>query len=103
MESAKLPDYFEVDEKGNEILYARPIVLSADCLMCHGDPANSPKKDGKDMLGFRMEGWHEGDRHGAFLLRAKLDRVDAVVKAGMGRSALWLLPLSIGVGGGCIS
>jgi methyl-accepting chemotaxis protein len=100
MENAKLPEYFEVDEKANEILYARPIVLSADCLVCHGDAANSPKKDGKDMLGFRMEGWHDGDRHGAFVLRAKLERVDAVVKAGMVRSALWLLPLSIGVGVG---
>jgi hypothetical protein len=100
MENAKLPEYFEVNEKANEILYARPIVLSTDCLVCHGDAANSPKKDGKDMLGFRMEGWHDGDHHGAFLLRAKLARVDAVVRAGMGQAMLWLLPLSIGIGVG---
>lgn len=83
MENQKLPEYFEVNEKANDVLYARPILLTADCLVCHGDGANSPSKDGKDMLGFRMEGWHEGDRHGAFLLHSKLDRVDAVVKAGM--------------------
>jgi methyl-accepting chemotaxis protein len=98
MENDKVPDYFNVDEKANEVVYARPIVLSADCLVCHGDPANSPTKDGKDMVGFRMEGWRGGDRHGMFLLRSKLDRVDAVVKAGMGQAALWLLPLSICVG-----
>jgi len=98
MENDKLPEYFEVDEKANEVVYARPILLSTDCLVCHGDSANSPSKDGKDMLGFRMEGWHDGDRHGAFLLHSKLDRVDAVAKAGMEQTTLWLLPLSILVG-----
>src|ERR1019366_4084016 len=98
MESDKVPDYFAVDEKANEILYARPIILSADCLGCHGDPANSPSRNGKDILGFRREGWRDGDRHGIFLLRAKLDRVDAVVRAGMFQTAMWLLPLSLCVG-----
>ena len=98
LENGNLPEYFAVDEKANEVLYARPILSSSDCLICHGDGANSPGQDGKDMLGFRMEGWHDGDRHDAFLLRAKLDRVDAVVRAGMGQAALWLLPLSIGIG-----
>jgi methyl-accepting chemotaxis protein len=50
------------------------------------------------MLGFPMEGWREGDEHGMFLLRSKLDRVDGVVTAGMGRTILWLFPLSIGIG-----
>ncbi len=80
------------------MIYARPIVLSTDCLLCHGDAAGSPGKNGKDMLGFRMEGWRAGDRHGAFLLRAKLDPVDAVVRAGTGRTLLWLLPLSLLIG-----
>jgi len=100
METNKLPEYFEVNEKANEVIYARPIALSADCLVCHGDAANSPNKDGKDMLGFHMEGLREGDRHGIFLLRSKLDRVDAVVRAGLGQAALWLLPLAICVGFG---
>jgi Tfp pilus assembly PilM family ATPase len=98
LENGKLPDYFEVNKKANEVVYARPILLTKDCLLCHGDPANSPTKDGKDMLGFPMEGWHVGDRHGMFLLRSKLDGVDAVVKAGMEQTALWLLPLSICIG-----
>ena len=96
----QLPEYFEIDEKTGELVYARPIVLASDCLACHGDPANSPTKDGKDMLGFRMEGWHAGDRHGMFLLRSKLDQVDEVVKAGMGQTMLWLLPLSLLIGAG---
>ncbi len=98
MESGKPAEYFAADEKANEIVYARPILLTADCLVCHGDPGNSPSGDGKDVLGFRMEGWREGDQHGMFLLRSKMDHVDAVVRAGMIRTALWLLPLSICIG-----
>jgi ABC-type transporter Mla subunit MlaD len=100
MESGKLDEYFEVDEKTNEVVYARPIVLAADCLPCHGDTSYSPTRDGRDMLGFHMEGWREGDRHGIFLLRSKLDHVDGVVKASMGTTALWLVPLAIAIGVG---
>jgi methyl-accepting chemotaxis protein len=32
-----------------------PVRLQASCLSCHGDPANSPTGDGKDVLGFPME------------------------------------------------
>jgi hypothetical protein len=98
MEIDKLPDYFAVDRKLNEAVYARPIELTVDCLMCHGDPASS--KTGKDPLGFRMEDWHTGDRHGAFILRAKLDRVDAAVKAGLEQGVIWLAPLSLLIGFG---
>jgi hypothetical protein len=96
--NGKESEYFAVNEDANEVVYARPILLSSDCLVCHGDPAGSPSKDGRDLLGFRMEGWRPGDRHGMFLLRAKLDRVDGVVKAGMLRATCWLLPLSLMVG-----
>jgi len=98
LENTQLAEFFEVDDKNNQVRYARPIVLSADCLMCHGDPNTSPGKNGKDMVGFRMEGWRAGDRHGVFLLRAKLDHVDAVVRAGLRETLWWLCPLSIGVG-----
>jgi methyl-accepting chemotaxis protein len=100
LESAKATDYFAVDEKNNEVIYARPIPLSADCLLCHGDPSHSSTKDGKDFLGFQMEDWHVGDRHGMFILRSKLDHVDAVVRTGLGLAAVWLLPLSICIGFG---
>ena len=69
-----LPDYFQVNADTNQAIYARPIKLSKDCLVCHGSPSNSPTHDGKDLLGFSMEGWKVGDRHGAFILRSSLDR-----------------------------
>ena len=94
LEKGGVEEIFQVDEARNEILYARPIILSTDCLACHGDPKNSPTGDGKDMLGFRMENWKAGDVHGAFVLKAKLDRVDAVVRAGMGETLIWMLPMT---------
>jgi methyl-accepting chemotaxis protein len=86
-------EYFAVDEAKNQLVYARPIVLTADCLQCHGDPANSPTGDGRDMLGFPMENWKVGDVRGAFVLRADLDRVDNVVAAGVNTTIWWMAPL----------
>ena len=99
LESGGASEYFKVDEGKNEVTYARPIVLTADCLLCHGNPADSPGKNGRDILGFTMEGWRDGDRHGVFLLKSSLSRVDTVVQAGVERTAMWLIPLSLVIGG----
>lgn len=98
LEDNRLSEYFEVNEGANEAVYARPIRLTEDCLVCHGNPAGSPTGDGKDIVGFRMEGWRTGDQHGMFLLRSKLDGLDGVVRAGIKETALWLLPLSCLIG-----
>jgi methyl-accepting chemotaxis protein len=98
LETEKLSEYFAVDENAHEMVYARPIALTADCLMCHGDGSQSATHDGKDLLGFRMEGWKTGDPHGMFLLRTKMDRVDSVVRAGMLQTLYWLVPLALVVG-----
>jgi methyl-accepting chemotaxis protein len=91
-----LSEYFEIDPERNLVVYARPIHLSADCLSCHGNPIG--RTEGKDILGFRMEGWQVGESHGAFLLRAKMDPIDNQVRAGMWSAALWLTPISIVIG-----
>ncbi|MBL9128097.1 MAG: DUF3365 domain-containing protein [Verrucomicrobiales bacterium] len=91
-------DYFRADPSENTITYARPIRLSADCLTCHGDPKNSPTGDGKDAIGFAMEGWKEGEVHGAFVLTASLDKIDSVVRAGVYSTMLWILPMTCAIG-----
>ena len=93
-------EYFVADRAANLVVYARPIRLSVDCLSCHGDPANSPTHDGKDSIGFPMEGWREGEMHGAFVLKAHLDQVDHVASAKAQSAALqqtliWMLPTAI--------
>ncbi len=67
-------EYIKLDEAANSVIYARPIRLTADCLSCHGDPATSKTHDGKDEVGFDMEGWKAGEVHGAFILTAQVDR-----------------------------
>jgi len=91
-------EYFAVNDGAGEIVYARAVRLSRDCLACHGDPANSASGDGKDVLGIRMENWNAGDQHGMFLLRAKMDRVDAMVHTGLIETTSWLLPLVAAIG-----
>lgn len=97
-------EYATTDTKSNQLVYARPIRLTTDCLSCHGDPKNSPTGDGKDVLGFQMENWKEGEIHGAYVLRADLDRVNKAIRQniidGVGMMLLCLLPFitAIGVG-----
>jgi methyl-accepting chemotaxis protein len=103
LESSGKDEYFFSDRAANLIVYARPIRLTADCLMCHGDPATSPTHDGKDVVGFPMEGWKEGEVHGAFVLTAHLDQVDHVASAGAAAAAmrttlLWMLPTALLIG-----
>jgi methyl-accepting chemotaxis protein len=98
-------EYFRADRASNSILLARPIRLTADCLACHGDPADSPTHDGKDILGFPMEGWKEGEIHGAFVLKANLDQIDKVASAktqsqARGATLLLLLPAALALAGG---
>lgn len=99
MDRESLPDYFEVNDTTNEVVYSRPVVLSQDCMLCHGDPRTSLTHDGKDIIGFPMEDWRPGDRHGAFLLRGKLDKVDDAVSHGMLIALLWIVPLACAIGG----
>lgn len=93
LESGREKEYFRIDETANKIIYAKPIILSQDCLTCHGDPADSLTKDGRDPLGFTMENWHTGEVHGAFVLTQSLAPIDAVVKAGTWQTVKWTLPL----------
>jgi methyl-accepting chemotaxis protein len=102
LETREVTEFVRVDRAADRIVFARPIVLTQDCLACHGDPATSPTGDGRDMLGFRMENWKAGEVHGAFVLEADLGRVDAVVRAGMLNSLMWVLPLAGGIVAGFV-
>jgi methyl-accepting chemotaxis protein len=99
LESGDVDEYYAIDEEANQIVYARPIKLTQDCLACHGDPANSPTGDGRDILGYPMENWNVGEVHGAFVLKSDLGELDDVVAAGVNKTLLWVVPLVIGVAG----
>ncbi|MBF0226290.1 MAG: methyl-accepting chemotaxis protein [Desulfobacterales bacterium] len=48
-------------EKIDAVRFFRSIKLTKDCLSCHGDPLGA-----NDLLGFKKEGWKEGEVHGVF-------------------------------------
>ncbi len=100
LENTKADEYFLVDTARNQIIYARPIRLTADCLACHGDPKNSPTGDGKDFVGFPMEDWRVGEMHGAFVLKSSLKPIDDVVTDSFLRTVAWMIPLVLLIGGG---
>jgi methyl-accepting chemotaxis protein len=80
-------EYFAEDSKTGTLILARPVRMAGGCLECHGDPAASPTRDGRDALGFAMENLHVGDIKGAFVLKAPMTR-DPVVLASMQRITL---------------
>jgi len=87
-----LPEYEVYDEELNAIRYFRPVMLTENCLYCHGDPANSfdywSNMDGLDGTGARMENWKVGEIHGAFEIISPLDAADAALTAQMGKVAV---------------
>lgn len=75
--------YWEEDEATNQIRYFKPVRLTQECLICHGDPKNSEKywgnSKGLDITGAKMEGWKAGEIHGAFEIMMDLAPVQAQV------------------------
>lgn len=80
IKAESLGEYFEIDEATNSIRYFRPIRLTQECMLCHGDPATSVElwgnDQGLDPTGERMEGWKVGEIHGAFEVVQSLEQAD---------------------------
>ncbi|MEM9348535.1 MAG: methyl-accepting chemotaxis protein, partial [Planctomycetota bacterium] len=85
-----------VDTETNTLHYMRAIKLTADCMLCHGDPATSPTGDGKDVLGFQMENWKPGDMHGAYHVMMPLSKVDGDVKEATISVLMFVVPMVVG-------
>jgi methyl-accepting chemotaxis protein len=93
LESGNLSEY--VYKEPDRIRYFRPIKLTEDCMLCHGDPAGSV-----DPVGGIREGWKVGEVHGAFeiissLAEAKRTQAAATVNIVIFTGVLMLL---LGVG-----
>lgn len=72
-----------VVETDSTISVYRPVYLSEKdgCLLCHGEPSTSPYKNGKDILGFKMENWKDGKFHGVFAITSQLKPVQTASTA----------------------
>ncbi len=65
------------DENGKDaIRYFRPVVLSQDCMTCHGHPKGSV-----DPIGGIKEGWNVGEVHGAFEIISSLDETNQKIRS----------------------
>ena len=80
-----LSEYHIVNKETNSVHYFRPVKLATSCLVCHGDPSTSMAlwgtDDGTDVTGHKMEGWKEGQMHGAFEVVQSLDDANAAVQS----------------------
>jgi methyl-accepting chemotaxis protein len=89
------PEIFIVDREAGVIAFARPVVMSQSCMACHGNPSNSPSGDGKDLLGFSMEGWSPGERHGAYILSAPISEIDTPRREAMLQALTYTIPAAL--------
>ncbi|SLM29002.1 Methyl-accepting chemotaxis sensory transducer [Desulfamplus magnetovallimortis] len=68
----------------DQIRYFKPVRLTKECLFCHGNP-----KGQKDPTGGTMEGWKEGEIHGAFEIITSLDAANEAVSKARLTITLW--------------
>lgn len=86
-----------VNPDTNSLHFMRAVTLTEDCMMCHGEPGGKydTDGDGKDILGFAMEGWKPGKMHGAYQIVAPLGPLDAQVASFIGSGLMVSVPLVI--------
>jgi methyl-accepting chemotaxis protein len=100
-ENESLTEYYEIDSTQNAVRYFRPIRLTEECMLCHGDPRNSAANwgndKGLDATGVAMENWKVGEVHGAFEVVQSLAKADAA-RAAMLRTFVFAVLLCLGAG-----
>ncbi len=81
-----LEDISYVNNETNELWVIRPVRLYEDqgCLVCHGHPSRSIWGNGKDIFGYDLENYKDGDIEGLFIIKSSLDANDNDVQANIG-------------------
>ena len=91
------------DKETDTVQVMRPVRLSKSegCMICHGDKKTSPWGNGKDVLGYDMENWSDGQLHGTFAVISSLGPVHARTEEAVWNIILWgalFTCLAIGLG-----
>ncbi len=89
----------KINTETNELHYMRAIRLTQECMLCHGDPADSLSGDGKDPIGFTMENWEPGFMHGTYHVVMPLEPVDAQVAGFITNGLIWTVPIVLAATG----
>ncbi len=76
-------DITYINKQTNELWVIKPVKLSEEqgCIKCHGHPSTSPWGNGKDILGYDMENYKDGDLEGMFILKSSMDANHSDVQA----------------------
>jgi methyl-accepting chemotaxis protein len=94
----QVSELVRVDKAENVMRYMRPVVLTDDCMVCHGSIEDSITGTLTDPIGYGMEGWKSGEVHGGFEVIADLAPMQAAVAATLKKNVMFsivLVPLSI--------
>lgn len=79
LEKGEKKEHYVIDEEHQLIRYFRPVVLTQECMDCHGNPSRSAElwgnSNGLDPTGTKMENWNVGEVHGAFELMLSTSKV----------------------------
>ncbi|NJO92938.1 MAG: DUF3365 domain-containing protein [Chloroflexia bacterium] len=88
-EGNKTINYF--NKKTNALDVMRPVYLNEreGCLNCHGNPANSPYGNGKDIIGYQMENMKDGDLRGMFIISSDLAPLQKQISSSIWVIILW--------------
>jgi methyl-accepting chemotaxis protein len=88
LESGKLTEKVIITR--DEVRYFKPIKLTKECLFCHGDP-----KGKVDPTGGKLEGWKEGEIHGAFEIISSMTEVNKEIGKTTMIIALWTMVILV--------
>lgn len=74
-------EYFE-NKETQELWTMSPVYISENegCLVCHGQASKSPWGNGKDILGYQMEDFKNGDIRGMFIIKSDLKPLKAQIR-----------------------
>jgi len=80
-----------IDEKNSTYWVMRGVYLkeSEGCIKCHGSPETSPYKNGKDILGYQMENWKDGDFRGMFMIISDMKPLQQQVASAIFTISFW--------------
>lgn len=98
-ENEGVTEFQQIDPKLNAIRYFRPIKLTQECMLCHGDPKTSEElwgnDKGLDPTGAKMENWKVGEVHGAFEIIQSLDSADQKIASAIQNGGLMVGALTL--------
>ena len=87
LKATSAEEEYVFDKEKNELRYFRPVRLTENCMICHGDPSTSSSlwgnDKGVDPTGGKMENWLSGEVHGAFEVILSMDEADHELAANM--------------------